>query len=203
MAIAAGSDPPGHDDGVSPATAASESPCRELRAQLVRAIAFLAELKSFGSVIMGLSKTSAFLAVLAAVPVLATWQVAPTRAQQVPASATRTELAVVESFDSKYLGDTPGHIAHGRIGKERPDVALGDPVYHGDRLIGKVTGVTWDRTRESLDVEFDPEPYELDEKGRPAAPNRVAVGIDVWIPMGGSKASAAAARDSAPRPKAR
>jgi hypothetical protein len=149
-----------------------------------------------------LSKTSAVLAVLAAVPVLATYQLSPSRAQQVAATATRVEVAVVQSFDARYLGDSPGHIAHGRIGKERPDVALGDPVYHGDRLIGKVTGVTWDRTKESIEVEFDPEPFELDERGRPAAPNRVAVGLDVWIPMGGSR-PAASAKEAGPRPQGR
>jgi hypothetical protein len=85
------------------------------------------------------------------------------------------------------------------MGKQRPDVALGDPVYRGDRLIGKVTGVTWDRTKESLEVEFDPEPYALDERGRPAARNRVAVGADVWIPMGGASTTASA-KGSGPHP---
>jgi len=148
---------------------------------------------------MGLSKASALLAAGAAVAALATSGLAPSRAQQATPAASRVEIAVVSSFDAKYLGDTPGHTAHGRIGKQRPDVALGDPVYHGDRLIGKVTGVTWDRTKESLEIEFDPEPFELDERGRPAAPNRVAVGAEVWIPMGGAS-NTASAKGSGPRP---
>src|SRR5215217_4683723 len=108
---------------------------------------------------------------------LVSWGLTPSRAQQPKPAASRHEVTVVESFDAKYLGDTPGHVARGRIGNEqRPNVALGDPVYHGERLVGKITGVTWDRSKESLEVEIDPEPFELDERGRPAAPNRIAVG---------------------------
>jgi hypothetical protein len=37
-----------------------------------------------------------------------------------------------------------------------------------------VTWLSWDRIKESLDVEFDPEPFV-----------RITVGQNVWIPFGG------------------
>jgi hypothetical protein len=112
-------------------------------------------------------------------------QLVSSQGQQVDDASKRFEFVVIQSFDAKYLGDTPGHFGRGKIGQEQPDLALGDPVFHEDRLVGKVTGISWDRIKENLEVEFDPEPFELDEHGRPAALNRIAVGERLWIPRGG------------------
>ena len=38
------------------------------------------------------------------------------------------------------------------------NTALGDPVCREERRIGKVTGLSWDRAKDLLTVEFDPEP---------------------------------------------
>lgn len=116
-----------------------------------------------------------------------TWQLVLSQGQQVDPDPKRFDFVVIASFDAKYLGDSPGHSGRGKIGQGQPDVALGDPVFHGDHLIGKVTGISWDRVKENLELEFDPEPFELDERGRPAAANRVAVGENLWIPRGGTK----------------
>lgn len=86
---------------------------------------------------------------------------------------TRFEFEVVESFDAKYLGDTPGHTGQaGGLGSTRPQVALGDAVYRGKESIGTVTGVVWSHARGSLTVEFDPKPYA-----------RIAVGEIVWVEL--------------------
>jgi hypothetical protein len=123
-------------------------------------------------------------AVLVSALVLAGWQLAaPAQAPRAPGG--RFEFQVVESFDAQYLGDSPGHIGRGGRLVGKPDVALGDPVYEGDHRIGKVTNLKWDRTRESLEIEFDPDPYRLDAAGRPVGGNRITVGLDVWVPLGG------------------
>ena len=98
----------------------------------------------------------------------------PPTAVQPAADASRFVFDVVESFNSKYLGDTPGHTGrNGGLGDTRPNVALGDPVYRGDKQIGVVTGLVWERApRSSLTVEFDPQPLE-----------RIAVGDTVWIKL--------------------
>lgn len=89
----------------------------------------------------------------------------------------RFEFEVIESYDAKYLGDTPGHIGrHGELGKFRPQAALGDPVFRGEKQVGKITGLRWSQPHESLEVEFDPEPLE-----------RIAVGDLVWIQLGEKK----------------
>ncbi len=103
------------------------------------------------------------------------WQYA-LPAQATKAERSRFEFQIVESFDSQYLGDTPGHIGRGGgLGRIIPNVALGDPVYHDKAQIGKVTRVTWDRAKESLEVEFSPEPKL-----------RISVGESAWVPLGGS-----------------
>lgn len=107
----------------------------------------------------------------------------------------RFEFQVVESFDAHYLGDSPGHLGRGNIGKTRPDVALGDPVYHDAAKIGTVTNLRWDRPKESLEVEFDPEPFEVDSKGRPVRPTRVTLGQTVWVPLGGEPAKSDAKKE--------
>jgi len=100
-------------------------------------------------------------------------QTKPTEAVQPAADGARFVFEVVESFNSKYLGDTPGHIGrNGGLGENRPNIALGDPVFRGDKQIGVVTGLVWERVKGSLIVEFDPVPLE-----------RIAVGDTVWIKL--------------------
>jgi hypothetical protein len=96
-------------------------------------------------------------------------------AQAPGADRSRFSFVVVESFDAQYLGDTPGHIGRGgSLGKARPRVSLGDPVFRGDTRVGKVSRVTWDKPKESLQIEFDPEPLQ-----------RVSVGDEVWVGLDG------------------
>jgi hypothetical protein len=89
---------------------------------------------------------------------------------------TPFHFEVIESYDGKYLGDTPGHMGKDGGLTVRPRVALGDAVYHTDgetrTLVGRVTGVIWNRVSGSLEVEFDPEPFQ-----------RIAVGDEVWIDL--------------------
>lgn len=74
---------------------------------------------------------------------------------------TRHTFEVVESFDAKYEGDTPGHIGRaGGLDEIRPNVALGDPVFHNDKKAGTITNVVWSRAQGSLAIEFDPEPNQ-------------------------------------------
>jgi len=101
------------------------------------------------------------------------------RAQQVdqvkaaPTTDGKFEFEIIESFDSKYAGDTPGHIGkHGELGDFRPSVALGDSVYRGEQKIGTVTNLVWSRGHGSLEIEFDPEPNI-----------RIAVGDLCWLKM--------------------
>jgi hypothetical protein len=55
-------------------------------------------------------------------------------------------------------------------------VALGDPVFRktatGRTRVGHITRATWSRVGGSLEVEFDPEPFQ-----------RIAVGDEVWIDL--------------------
>ena len=99
-------------------------------------------------------------------------QPAPTTAK--PAAApNRFEFEVVQSFDAKYEGDTPGHIGKsGGLADRRPHVALGDPVFRGQQKIGVITGLGWSRTHGSLEVEFDP----VDK-------TRISVGDAVWLAL--------------------
>jgi hypothetical protein len=86
----------------------------------------------------------------------------------------RFEFEVIESFNAKYEGDTPGHIGKsGGLADRRPHVALGDPVFRGEQKVGVVTGLGWSRAQGSLQVEFDP----LDGA-------RIAVGDQVWLTLG-------------------
>ncbi len=84
--------------------------------------------------------------------------------------ADRIEFHVVESFDAQYLGDTPGHIGRGGGVGDHPGVAVGDRVHRGGEVIGRVSRAVWDRSRQSLEIEFDPEPM-----------TRVAVGDVCWV----------------------
>jgi len=86
---------------------------------------------------------------------------------------TRFTFEVIESFDAKYDGDTPGHIGRGgNLGEVRPNVALGDAVFRGNDPIGTITNVAWSRVQGSLAVEFDPRPN-----------TRIAVGDIAWIDL--------------------
>ncbi|NCX99314.1 MAG: hypothetical protein EBX35_12250 [Planctomycetia bacterium] len=91
-----------------------------------------------------------------------------------PGMAFRFE--VIESHDADYLGDTPAHLGKNGGLTVRPQVALGDPVYRkavtGRIRVGHVTRVTWSRVAGSLELEFDPEPFQ-----------RIAVGDEVWIDL--------------------
>jgi hypothetical protein len=93
-------------------------------------------------------------------------------AQGPAANAGRFEFLVVESFDAKYQGDTPGHIGRASLGRNSPKVALDDPVFRDTTRVGKVTRLIWNEARESLDVEFDP------ENGQ-----RIAIGDAVWVAL--------------------
>ena len=99
---------------------------------------------------------------------------APVREHTAP--GTRFWFEVIESFNAKYQGDTPGHVGRGGGLSLHPHVALGDPVYHKigdvDKAIGSVTGVVWERVRGSLTVEF-----------RPHEDHRIAVGDEVWVDL--------------------
>ena len=88
-------------------------------------------------------------------------------------AAGRFEFEVIESFDAKYEGDTPGHIGRsGGLADDRPQAALGDAVYRGEQKIGTVTALRWSRGQGSLEVEFDPEPK-----------TRINVGDVVWLKL--------------------
>jgi hypothetical protein len=92
------------------------------------------------------------------------------------ADSNRLEFEVVQSFDAKYEGDSPGHIGRaGGLQNRRPHAALGDSIYRGDAKVGTVTSLTWNRTNGSLDIEFDP-----------AENTRISVGDEVWMLLNGS-----------------
>jgi hypothetical protein len=103
-------------------------------------------------------------------------------------SGSKFEFEVIESIDADYLGDTPGH--HGRnggLGNRRPGLSLGDPVYRGTEQVGILTQINWDRTRGSLDLEFDPAPLV-----------RVNVGDVVWVSLDGPPSAKAGSADKSP-----
>ncbi len=94
----------------------------------------------------------------------------PAQAQPNPG---RFEFLVVESFDARYLGDTPGHLGRASLGRKSPRMALGDPVYRQSTRVGKVSHLNWNEANESLEVEFDPDKDQ-----------RVAIGDAVWVELG-------------------
>ena len=83
---------------------------------------------------------------------------------------------VTESFDAQYLGDTPGHMGRHSLSRRRPNIALGDPVFRNSEQIGTITELKWNRTTDSLEVEFDPLPNL-----------RIFVGESVWVHLDGSR----------------
>src|SRR6188768_1760393 len=112
------------------------------------------------------------VAVLLAIGAIGTAQQPAPKAVK-PADPSRFEFEVIESFDAKYEGDTPGHIGKsGGLAERRPHVALGDSVFRDAEKIGVVTGLTWSRLQGSLQVEFDP-----------VAGARVSVGDQVWLTL--------------------
>jgi len=105
--------------------------------------------------------------------VLSSGQQPPPGKSETSSTTGRLEFDVVESYDAKYLGDTPGHLGRGSaLGQSRLQAALFDPVYRGDQLVGRITYLKWNRPNGSLDVEFDP----VDRA-------RVFVGDRVWISL--------------------
>lgn len=108
-----------------------------------------------------------------------------------PAHGTVFWFEVIESFNAKYEGDTPGHIGRGGGLSLHPHVALGDPVYHKigdiDKAIGTVTGVVWERLRSSLTIEF-----------RPHQDHRIAVGDEVWVDLNPADQKPPATAESSP-----
>lgn len=91
-----------------------------------------------------------------------------------PSPRSQFRFQVVGSFDARHAGDTPGHVGGGGGVSGQPQVVLGDDVHGGgadsERAIGVVTGVAWDRLKQSLTVEF-----------RPRGTDRIAVGDDAWL----------------------
>jgi len=88
-------------------------------------------------------------------------------------AGSRFHFDVIESFDAKYEGDTPGHSGRsGGLSESRPQIALGDPVFRDTQKVGSVTRVEWVRVQGSLTIEFDPEPDI-----------RIAVGDSVWVDL--------------------
>jgi len=113
------------------------------------------------------------------------WQLWLSGQQPAPGKAkdggagNRLEFEVVQSFDAKYLGDTPGHMGRaGKLENRQLHVALGDPILRGDERVGVVTGLQWNRTNGSLDIEFDPVDHA-----------RVCVGDAVWMSLDAKAAS--------------
>lgn len=94
----------------------------------------------------------------------------------------RITFDVVQSYDAKYAGDTPGHLGRaGGLDRVRLNVALQDAVYRGETKVGVVTGLSWNRTNSSIDIEFDP-----------VGDVRVAVGDEVWMAADGRQAGGTA-----------
>jgi hypothetical protein len=118
------------------------------------------------------------LAILTGWQLMSSAQQPATERGKAAAESNRLTFEVVQSFDAKYEGDTPGHVGRaGGLQNRRLRAALGDSIYRGDQKVGTVTGLTWNRTNGSLDIEFDP-----------AADIRVSVGDEVWMLLDGSTA---------------
>jgi hypothetical protein len=116
------------------------------------------------------------LAILTGWQLMSSAQQPATEKRNATADSNRLQFEVVQSFDAKYEGDTPGHVGRaGGLQNRRLRAALGDSIYRGDQKVGTVTGLTWNRTNGSLDIEFDP-----------VAETRVSVGDEVWMLLDGS-----------------
>jgi hypothetical protein len=108
-----------------------------------------------------------------------------------PAPGTPFWFEVIECFNAKYQGDTAGHIGRGGGLSLQPHVALGDSVHHRigdvDTVVGSVTGLTWERLRGSLTVEF-----------RSHDGHRIAVGDEVWVDLNPTEQKSPATADGSP-----
>jgi hypothetical protein len=132
--------------------------------------------RSLGIVAMG-------LAIIGGWQLLSNGQQSATDKAKTPDS-NRLEFEVVQSFDAKYDGDSPGHLGRaGGLQNRRLHAALGDTIYRGDVKVGTVTGLTWNRTNGSLDIEFDP-----------AENTRISVGDEVWMFLDGNAAASTTER---------
>ena len=124
-----------------------------------------------------MSRFRSLLAAIVFAAVLASlWQVwLPGQQPAAPRPAGRFEFEVVQSYDAKYQGDTPGHIGRsGGLENRKLQVALLDPVFRGEEQIGHVTGLEWNRSHGSLEIEFDP-----------VGKSRICVGDVVWVALDG------------------
>jgi hypothetical protein len=125
-----------------------------------------------------------FVVAVTGLTIVLSWQLwssgqQPATGKGAEGGANRLEFEVVESFDAKYLGDTPGHMGRaGRLEGRKLRVALGDAIHRGDERVGIVTGLKWNRTNGSLDIEFDPVDHA-----------RVCVGDVVWMALDGNAAA--------------
>ena len=107
-------------------------------------------------------------AAIAMLLVLGTWlainhvQDAPAADREGQSGPLDFEFDVTQVIDAKYLGDTPSLIGRGGNVQGRPGLALDDPVYRGREKeeVGYITAVTWDRTKQSLEIEFSPRPLK-------------------------------------------
>jgi hypothetical protein len=126
-----------------------------------------------------LSSIAIGLAIFTGWQMMGSAQQQATEKRNTTADSNRLQFEVVQSFDAKYEGDTPGHVGRaGGLQNRRLRAALGDAIYRGDQKVGTVTGLTWNRTNGSLDIEFDP-----------VADTRVSVGDEVWMLLDGSAAA--------------
>src|SRR4029450_245813 len=127
-------------------------------------------------------------AAMIGVAIVGGWQLWSNGQQPAPkgkvGEANRLEFEVGQCFDAKYLGGTPGHMGRaGGLSNRRPRIALGDSIFRSDERVGIVTGLQWNRTNGSIDIEFDPVDHA-----------RVCVGDDVWMALDGNTATPNPAR---------
>ena len=80
---------------------------------------------------MTLGKKGAVVAGGLTLLIATTWQLVPSRGQPASTAPARFGFAVVESFDAKYLGDTPGHLGRGRIEHGKLTQMYRNPNYTG------------------------------------------------------------------------
>jgi hypothetical protein len=123
--------------------------------------------------------------VLTSIAIIGCWQLWSSGQQPATApakaagSTNRLEFEVVESYDAKYLGDTPGHMGRtGGLENAQIRIALRDPIYRGDEVVGRVTRLIWNRVHGSLDIEFDPVDHA-----------RVCVGDKVVVALDGTQSA--------------
>lgn len=75
-----------------------------------------------------------------------------------PTAATprdQSRLEVIEIFDAKYAGDTPGCVAVQKV-TSPPRISLGDAVHRDGVTVGHLTAAAWNDETHVLRIEFDP-----------------------------------------------